>query len=208
MATTKTLKARLRIARKTEAEWKASDPIALKDEWMVTSDGDSLKLKIGDGVKKWSKLSYVDIGSKSPASNGGGYGTCDTAAETIAKVATLANYALVTGGICAIKFTNAVPNSATLNINGKGAKPIFYHNVALIDDVIASGDTVTFIYDGANYHVLSIDKMAKVTQTVENSTESVPTGGAVTAYTTKKLNALDEKYLKFTVLSVIDDAQQ
>ena len=119
------------------------------------SDGSTSKYLRADGT--WVT---PPNNTYSPPTLGGGYGTCDTTAETAAKVATLADYALVTGGICAIKFTNAVPNSATLNINGKGAKPIFYHNAALIDNVIASGDTVTFIYDGAKYHILSIDKIA------------------------------------------------
>ena len=170
----------------------------------LTVNGKTITITKGDNST--STITIQDTNTTySPPTLGGGYGTCATEAATVAKFVTLANYALVTGGICAVKFTNSVPNSATLNINGKGAKPIYYHNAAIVDDVIASGDTVTFIYDGAKYHVLSIDKMAKVTQTVENSTESVPTGSAVMAYTTKKLDALDEKYLKFTVLSVIDD---
>lgn len=88
---------------------------------------------------------------------GQGYGTCSTAAATVAKVGTLANYELVTGGIVSIKFTNAVPASATLNINSKGAKNIFYKGSAITANVIKAGDTATFIYDGTRYQLISID---------------------------------------------------
>lgn len=137
---------------------------------------------------------YVDA-LYSPASLGGGYGTCTTAAATTAKVATLSSYALVTGGKPCIKFTYAVPASATLNIDSKGAKAIYYNGKAITADIIAAGDIVTFIYDGSCYHVIAIDKMSKVTQTVENSTDTVPSGAAVT----DKLG----NYLSYTVLSVI-----
>lgn len=136
-----------------------------------------------------------------PMSLGGGMGTCATDEATVAKTATLSGYNLVTGGIVAVRFTYAVPASATLNINGKGAKPIFYHNAALVADVIAAGDTVTFIYDGTNYHILSIDHLARITQTVENTTDSVPTGAAVL----KKVNNMGNMYLKFRVLSTFDE---
>lgn len=166
------------------------------------SDDDTSKFLRADG--RWiapPKNLY------SPPALGGGYGICDTAAETVDKVVTISNYELITGGICAVRFVNAVPSSATLNIRSKGAKPIYYHNAAITDDVISAGDIVTFIYDGTNYHVLSIDKITNVAQTVENSTESVPTGSAVMSYMTKELDALNDKYLKFTVLSVIDEQQ-
>lgn len=89
---------------------------------------------------------------------GQGYGTCSTAAATVAKVGTLANYELVTGGIVGIKFTYDVPASATLNINSKGAKAIYNRGSAIAANVIAAGDTATFMYDGTRYNLLSIDK--------------------------------------------------
>ena len=143
----------------------------------------------------WMGWSVETNTTYSPASLGGGYGTCTTAAATAAKVATLSSYALVTGGKPCIKFTYAVPASATLNINSQGAKAIYYNGKAITADIIAADDIVTFIYDGSCYHVIAIDKMSKVTQTVENSTDTVPSGAAVT----DKLG----NYLSYTVLSVI-----
>lgn len=165
---------------------------------LIIGDGGTLTLaQDPTSAKQAATKQYVDnsIKTYSPASLGGGYGTCTTAAATAAKVATLSSYALVTGGKPCIKFTYAVPASATLNINSRGAKAIYYNGKAITADIIAAGDIVTFIYDGSYYHVIAIDKMSKVTQTVENNTETVPSGAAVT----DKLG----NYLSYTVLSVI-----
>lgn len=92
-----------------------------------------------------------------PMTLGFGYGTCTTAEATVAKVATLASYALVKNGIVAIKFTYAVPANATLNINNRGAKAIYYRGTKITADVIDKGDIATFVYDGANYQLLTVD---------------------------------------------------
>ena len=94
----------------------------------------------------------------SQASLGQGYATCDTAESTTAKVVTFSSYGLATGGIVAIKFTYAVPASATLNINSKGAKAIYYKGAAITAGIIKAGDVATFIYDGTQYHLLSTDR--------------------------------------------------
>jgi hypothetical protein len=59
--------------------------------------------------------------------------------------------------IVAVKFTCAVPASATLNINGQGAKPIYYKGAAITENVINAGDTATFIYSGGYYYVIAVD---------------------------------------------------
>ncbi len=100
--------------------------------------------------------------SVSPQGLGFGYGTCSTAAATTAKTATLTGYNLVPNGYVSIKFTNAVPASATLNINSKGAKPIYYHGSAITAGVIGAGDLATFVYDGTNYHLVGLDSNNRV----------------------------------------------
>lgn len=89
---------------------------------------------------------------------GQGYGTCATAAATTAKVVTLSSYSLSTGGIVAVKFSNDVPASSTMNINSKGAKPIFYRGSAITANIIKAGDVATFIYNGTNYILLAVDR--------------------------------------------------
>lgn len=105
----------------------------------------------------WLGWSYDSNTTYTPHSLGFGYGICDTAAATAAKTATLAGYALIQHGIVAVKFTNAVPTNATLNINSKGAKPIFYRGSAIVAGVINAGDVATFIYDGTDYIYLGTD---------------------------------------------------
>ena len=104
------------------------------------------------------------------------YGTCSTAASTAAKTVTMSNYLLTTGGIVTIKFTNAVPANATLNINSKGAKSIYSRGSAIAAGVIKAGDVATFIYDGTYYHLIS------VTNVVDAGFEAVSSGGSFTYY--------------------------
>lgn len=99
----------------------------------------------------WYNTTYSNV------SLGQGYATCSTAASTVAKTASLSSYALTTGGIVSVKFTYDVPAGATLNINSKGAKAIYYRGSAITAGIIKAGDTATFIYS-TNYHLISVDK--------------------------------------------------
>lgn len=120
---------------------------------------------------------------------GHGYATCDTAASTVAKVATLSSYTLITGGIVAVKFTNAVPASATLNINSKGAKAIYYKGKAIVDGVIGAGEVATFIYNGSQYHLLTVDRNRFFTSLV-------PFGTSIEASESTKVNLNTATYMK------------
>lgn len=84
------------------------------------------------------------------------YATCDTAAGTVAKVATLASgtLSLKAGATVAVKFTYAnTASSPTLNIAGTGAKAMYIQGVR--DVYWTDGATVTFTYDGINWRVAS-----------------------------------------------------
>ena len=91
------------------------------------------------------------------ASLGQGYGTCATAEATTAKVVTLSNYTLGTGGIVSVKFSYGVPAGATMNINSKGAKSIYHNGAAIEAGVIEAGDIATFIYS-SQYHLIAISR--------------------------------------------------
>ena len=111
--------------------------------------------------------SYDTNSTYSTYSLGIGYGTCATAADTTAKVVTLSNYTLVTGGIVSVKFDYNVPAGATMNINSKGAKAIYHRGAAIVAGVIEAGDIATFIYS-TNYHLIAIDRAtSKATQSVD-----------------------------------------
>jgi hypothetical protein len=99
---------------------------------------------------------------------GFGYATCSTEAATTAKVATLSGYSLVTNGIVSVKFTNSVPANATLNINNKGAKNIYYQGAKIVAGVIKAGDIATFVYSG-NYNLICIDRGSAENVVYDNS---------------------------------------
>lgn len=128
-------------------------------------------LFVYDGTNWVESSSWDNNTTYTNASLGQGYGTCGTAAATAAKVVTLSSYALTTGGIVAVKFTYAVPASATMNINSKGAKNIFYRGAAITAGIINAGDIATFIYDGTQYQLLSVDNMACSSEIVVSSTQ-------------------------------------
>lgn len=85
------------------------------------------------------------------------YGTCTTAADTAAKVATCANFDhLITGVTVTIKFS--VSNTAsnpTLNVNSTGALPIMRYGTTPVGNDAATswlaGAVVSLTYDGTNW---------------------------------------------------------
>ena len=105
----------------------------------------------------WITASYDSNTTYSNAGLGSGYATCSTAAATVAKTASLSSYALTTGGIVSVKFTNDVPANATLSINSKTAKNIYFRGAKITDGVIKAGDVATFVYS-SYYHLISIDR--------------------------------------------------
>ena len=153
-----------------------------------------LAMYVYDGsVFRFVSWTYDANTTYSNASLGQGFGTCATAAATAAKVVTLTNYALTTGGIVSVKFTYAVPANATMNINSKGAKSIFYKGVAITAGVINAGDIATFIYDGTQYQLISLDSGGSgsssgnyVPTTGGIVTGNVQQSGATTDYSTYK----------------------
>lgn len=109
----------------------------------------------------WSKLkSYFIKG------NTGGvfYGTCPTAAGTVEKAVTCAEFTandLKAGTIIVVSFSatnsGAVAN-LKLNVNGTGAKPIKYINNGTLGNLtsagyLKAGTEYPFYYDGANWVV-------------------------------------------------------
>jgi hypothetical protein len=70
----------------------------------------------------------------------------------------MGSYNLVTHGIVSISFTNAITvANATLNINSKGAKAIYYKGAALGANIIGAGSIVVMQYNGSQYHIVNIE---------------------------------------------------
>lgn len=83
------------------------------------------------------------------------YGTCSTAADTVAKTVALSGFTLATGAMVAVRFTvtNTAANT-TLNVNGTGAKAIRYRNAAIGSWCLAANRTYTFVYDGTYWQLV------------------------------------------------------
>ena len=119
-----------------------------------------------------------------PRNLGFGYGTCDTAESTTAKVVTLGSYTLRTGGYVTVKFTNGVPINATMNINSKGAKNIWYRGANIVNNTILAGDLATFIYDGTRYHLIGIDRNSTAQKNIVNRSNVIWSSVLGTNYNT------------------------
>lgn len=85
------------------------------------------------------------------------YGTCATAAATVAKVVTCSGFVLELGAAIAVKFTYTNTGaSPTLNVNGTGAKAIKqYGSTAASTYHWRAGEAVVFVYDGSYWQMVS-----------------------------------------------------
>lgn len=92
----------------------------------------------------------------------GGYGVCNTYGLTASKVVDIPNVTLEVGTPITVKFVNAVPKEATLNVSGTGPVPIFYRGKALEDKIIYAGDLITFVYDGSAWCLTSFDRQSEL----------------------------------------------
>lgn len=85
------------------------------------------------------------------------FGTCSTAAGTVAKVVTITpgTFHLTTGAMVTVKFTttNTAANP-TLNVNSTGAKAIYYRGAAVSAGTLAANHVYTFVYDGTRYNLV------------------------------------------------------
>ena len=121
---------------------------------------------------KWSTARNINGMSVDGSANRTNYGTCSTAASTAAKTVACDGFSLITGAEITVKFTvSNTADSPTLNVNGTGAKPIFYRGAAITKTYIVANRTYTFRYDGTNWDLVGdINTDTKVTQT--NTTTS------------------------------------
>ena len=83
------------------------------------------------------------------------YTVCSTAEATTAKTAELDGYYLAPGQTLYVKFANAVPASATLNINGSGATAIYKNGQPIVAGDIPAGTIAALVYNGSTYDLLN-----------------------------------------------------
>lgn len=87
------------------------------------------------------------------------YGECSTATATAAKVVTVQDGFSLTSGACVrVKFTNENVSVPTLNVNGTGAKDIYWkgasHTSGAPDYLWNAGTVMDFVYDGTRWNLV------------------------------------------------------
>ena len=148
----------------------------------------------------WMGSSTDNNTEYSNATLGQCYGTCTTPTNTSTKSVVAADYSLTVGGFIAVKFTNAVGADASMNINNKGTRPIYYKATAITDGVILSGDTAYFLFDGTNYNLLGTDRGASVATTTM--------AGLMSAADKTKLNGIEEGHPSYNSTTGTPSADQ
>ncbi len=80
------------------------------------------------------------------------YAVCSTEADMPEKTVECSGFSLITGAEITVKFmvTNKAANP-TLNVNGTGAKPIYYRGVPIAAGTLAKNRTYSFKYNGEQY---------------------------------------------------------
>ena len=126
-------------------------------------------VQVVTGIKRDSKGHVVGVESKglwspnstySPQSLGFGYAG-STTNSSAAFTASISGFILKQNGIVVVKFSADVPESATLNVTNTGVKAIRWKGAAITADIIQSGDTCTFSYDGTYWNLVSVDRSCK-----------------------------------------------
>lgn len=139
-------------------------------------------------ASKWQtacKLNGLSIQGDSDRTN---YAVCSTAAGTQAKTCNCAGFALVTGAEITVKFSvTNTQNAPTLNVNGTGAKAIYYRGAAIPAAYLATNRTYTFRYNGSQYELVGdIDT---------STTYSVATSSAAGLMSATDKTRLDGNYV-------------
>ena len=84
------------------------------------------------------------------------YGVCSTSGSIQAKTVTCTNFTLATGAVIYIKFSNTnTVTSATLNVNGTGAKPIISNGSPVLPNILQKNVVYCFVYDETNWQLVT-----------------------------------------------------
>lgn len=106
------------------------------------------------------------------------YGTCSTAAATVAKTVSCTGFTLATGATIRVRFTvtnTGAVGSLTLNVNSTGAKAIKYRNGNLPSaGTLAANRTYEFVYDGTYYQLVGDLDTQRTVDTALSETSTNP----------------------------------
>lgn len=163
----------------------ASIPSAPEDIGALPADASAVS------ADKWKTPRNINGMNVDGSGNRTNYGTCSTPAATAAKVVSCTGFGLVTGAEITVRFT--VTNTAanpTLNVNGTGAKPVYYRGAAMAAGYLAANRTYMFRYNGTRYELVGdIDTSEKYAAMTGATASAAGKSGLVPAPGAGKQNA-------------------
>lgn len=148
-------------------------PIQLNGTQILGNNTTALNLKAGDNMTLSNSSGTVTFTATDTNNCKSFFGTCDTAAATAAKVVTLANadgWELKAGVMIGVKFsiTNTA-SSVTLNVNGSGAKKIYFGNAEYTGNTGsitgAQNYVIYYMFDGTYWCFMNISNNWRDTNT-------------------------------------------
>lgn len=182
----------------TDPVYSASAAAGITSANISAWNGKQDELVSGTNIKTINNISVLGSGNINIEGGGGGaaqnvwYATCPTGASTTAKVVTTTSgdFALTSGNMVRVTFTNANTASATLNVDGSGAiSARMVSGSSTTAYYWSAGETVDFVYNGT-YFLASGKGTATTTyygvtkltsSTSSTSTSLAATGSAVKA---------------------------
>ena len=181
---------------------KRAQELAERIDGMTPSDIGALPAS-GNAVSasKWNtarKINGMSIDGTADRTN---YGVCSTSGSTAAKTVSCAGFNLATGAEITVKFNNTnTASNPTMNVNGTGAKAIYYKGVTVPSGYIVANGMYTFRYNGTQWEFVGdntqkqVDDMTTRLNNLKASDIDAPvSGNAVSASkwnTTRKINGM------------------
>lgn len=145
---------------------------------------------------KFATARLIDGVSFNGTANVSHYGECSTATATVEKAVSCTGFTLASGSRIIVKFTTTNTASApTLNVNGTGAKPIYYRNAAISTGILAANRTYEFVYNGTQYELIGdINTDTNTDTKVTNTVSTTDTKIYITGTTSSATNTGTQKF--------------
>lgn len=124
-----------------------------------------------------------------------------TGTATAAVVTTKYGYfptTLVEGASVAVKFEGSLTYITTLNVNGTGAKNVYYKGNSLASGTISRYNTYIFVYDGSYYRIVGIDTDTHYTAKNVVTSSSTSKSNATATNGNVYLNAVENSTVRST----------
>lgn len=100
-------------------------------------------------VLRWKQNGEAVWGS------GSYYGVCSTSGSVASKTVKAEGFSLVEGAEISVRFTETnTAQNPMLNVNGTGAKPVYFHGTAIFPGYPEAGSTYDFRYNGAQWELV------------------------------------------------------